>query len=65
MSHSERFHLTGIMGWPIKHSRSPGLHNYWLAQHGLTGTHVPLAIAPEGLERALRALPALASRVSI
>jgi shikimate dehydrogenase len=59
MSHSERFHLTGIIGWPIKHSRSPGLHNYWLAQHGLTGAYVPLSIAPEGLERALRALPAL------
>lgn len=59
MPHSDRFHLTGIMGWPIKHSRSPKLHNYWLSQYGLDGTYVPLAIAPDRLERALRALPAL------
>lgn len=59
MNHPDRFHLAGIMGWPIMHSRSPRLHGYWLAQHGLAGSYVPLAIEPAGLERALRALPAL------
>lgn len=44
------------MGWPIMHSRSPMLHNYWFRQHGLAGTYVPLAIRPEGLAVALRAL---------
>ena len=38
------------------HSRSPKLHNYWFAQHGLTGTYLPLAIHPDGLAAALRAL---------
>jgi shikimate dehydrogenase len=47
------------MGWPIAQSRSPALHNFWLAQHKLKGTYVPLAVPPERLERALRALPAL------
>jgi shikimate dehydrogenase len=41
------------------HSRSPRLHNYWFAQHGLAGAYVPLAIRPEGLEAALRALAPL------
>jgi shikimate dehydrogenase len=59
MSHPERFLLAGLMGWPVMHSRSPQLHNYWLAQHGLAGSYVPLAIKPEGLRTALRALPAL------
>lgn len=59
MNHPDRFHLAGIMGWPIMHSRSPRLHGYWLAQHGLAGSYVPLAIEPAGLEHALRALPAL------
>lgn len=59
MNHTDRFHLAGIIGWPIMHSRSPRLHGYWLAQHGLAGSYVPLAIEPAGLERALRALPAL------
>lgn len=44
------------MGWPVMHSRSPMLHNYWFKQHGLAGTYLPLAIRPEGLAAALRAL---------
>jgi shikimate dehydrogenase len=59
MSHPDRFLLAGVMGWPVMHSRSPKLHNYWFARHGLAGTYVPLAIPPEGLGAALRALPAL------
>jgi shikimate dehydrogenase len=59
MAHPDRFLLTGLMGWPVMHSRSPMLHNYWLKQHGLAGTYVPLAIKAEGLRAALRALPAL------
>ena len=47
------------MGWPVMHSRSPKLHNYWLEKHGLVGVYVPLAIAPERIGAALRALPAL------
>jgi shikimate dehydrogenase len=47
------------MGWPIGHSRSPKLHGYWLQQHGIQGTYVPLAVRPERLEAALRGLPAL------
>lgn len=58
MASSDRIHLAGIMGWPVKHSRSPMLHNYWLKQHGLAGEYVPLAVEPAGLERALRELPA-------
>ena len=59
MSHPDRFLLAGVMGWPIMHSRSPLLHNYWLEKHGLIGRYVPLAIRVERLKPALRALPAL------
>ena len=59
MTHADRFLLAGVMGWPIMHSRSPKLHNYWLAQHGVTGSYLPLAIKADGLGAALRALPAL------
>jgi shikimate dehydrogenase len=59
MSHPDRLLLAGVMGWPVMHSRSPKLHNYWFERYGLAGTYVPLAIQPEGLEKALRALPAL------
>jgi shikimate dehydrogenase len=55
----DRFHLAGVMGWPVMHSRSPALHNYWFRRYGLAGTYVPLAIEPRGLEAALRALAPL------
>jgi len=56
MSHADRFLLAGVMGWPIMHSRSPLMHNYWFQQHRLAGTYVPLAIPPAGLNAALGAL---------
>ncbi len=59
MSHPDKFLLAGVMGWPVMHSRSPLIHNFWFEQHGLAGRYVPLAIRPEGLSAALRALPAL------
>ena len=49
MTHPDRFLLAGVMGFPVMHSRSPRLHNYWLAQHGLAGAYLPLAIKAEGL----------------
>jgi shikimate dehydrogenase len=57
-----RTRLAGIMGWPIAHSRSPALHNFWLDEQGIDGVYVPLAVRPEQLEQALRALPALGFR---
>lgn len=51
--------VAGVMGWPVGHSRSPRLHNYWLARHGIDGAYVPLAVAPENLEHAVRGLSAL------
>ena len=59
MAHPDRFLMAGVMGWPVMHSRSPLLHNYWFKQHGLAGTYVPLAIRPEGLSAALHALQPL------
>jgi shikimate dehydrogenase len=56
---ADRFLLAGVMGWPVMHSRSPTLHGFLMKQQGLAGAYVPLAIQPDGLEGALRALPAL------
>lgn len=59
MAPKDRFLLAGVMGWPVMHSRSPLLHNYWFETHGLAGRYLPFAIQPGRLEAALRALPAL------
>jgi len=56
MTESKRFLLAAVMGWPVMHSRSPLMHNYWFQQLGLAGTYVPLAIEPGKLAPALRAL---------
>ena len=54
-----RFPVAAVLGWPIGHSRSPALHGHWLQRYGIRGAYVPLAVAPETAEAALRALPAL------
>src|SRR5262245_55425734 len=56
MSQADRFLLACVMGWPIAHSRSPLLSNYCVTQAKHAGTYVPLAVKPEGLSAALRAL---------
>ena len=51
--------LAGVIGWPVDHSRSPRLHGYWLDHYGIDGAYIPLAVAPDDLQAALRALPVL------
>ncbi len=50
--------LAGVIGWPVSHSRSPRLHNHWLARHGINGAYVPLPVAPADLPAAVRGLRA-------
>lgn len=59
MTTTPPFLLAGVMGWPVMHSRSPLMHNHWMQQHQMAGAYVPLAIAPEGLEAALKSLKSL------
>ena len=53
------FVLAGVMGWPVAHTRSPAIHNHWIAHHGLEGAYVQLPVHPDRLEAAIRGLPAL------
>ena len=54
--------LAGVVGWPVAHSRSPRLHGYWLAEHGIDGAYLPLAVAPESFAEVLRSLPRMGFR---
>lgn len=54
--------LAGVIGWPVGHSRSPRLHGWWLDRYGVDGAYVPLAVRPEDLADAVRALPKLGFR---
>jgi shikimate dehydrogenase len=50
--------LAGVIGWPVGHSRSPRLHNFWLARHRIDGAYVPLPVRPDSLADAVRGLRA-------
>jgi shikimate dehydrogenase len=51
--------IAGVVGWPVGHSKSPRLHNFWLERYAIDGAYVPLAVAPDDFEAALRGLKAL------
>ena len=36
-----------VVGWPVKHSRSPLIHNYWIEQYKLDAVYRREEIAPE------------------
>jgi shikimate dehydrogenase len=51
--------LAGILGWPVAHSRSPRLHNFWLRHYGINGAYIPLPVKAEHVADAVRALARL------
>ena len=36
-----------VTGFPIKHSRSPLIHGFWLKEHGIEGSYEAIEVAPE------------------
>jgi shikimate dehydrogenase len=46
----------GVIGHPIKHSKSPLIHGHWIAQHDLQGTYQAIDIAPESLQSGVQLL---------
>src|SRR5262245_25913900 len=36
-----------VIGWPIKHSRSPLIHGYWIKRYGLAAEYRREAVSPE------------------
>ena len=45
-----------VIGWPIKHSRSPLIHNYWIKLHKLDGLYERVAVEPKNLTEFIRNL---------
>lgn len=40
-------HRAFVVGYPIKHSRSPLIHGYWLRTLGIAGSYEKVEVAPE------------------
>ena len=45
-----------VTGWPVEHSRSPIIHNYWLKRLGLKGEYVKRACAVDEFPSFLKGL---------
>jgi shikimate dehydrogenase len=50
--------MAGVLGWPVSHSRSPRLHNFWLRRYGIDGAYVPLPTLREDFGTAVQGLRA-------
>lgn len=48
--------LAGVCGWPVHHSLSPVLHNFWLRELGLAGAYVQFAVRPDEAVKAFQSL---------
>jgi shikimate dehydrogenase len=62
MADPQTFGIAGLLGWPVAHSRSPVIHNYWLARYRIPGRYTLFPVPPEKLADALRGLSALRMR---
>jgi shikimate dehydrogenase len=47
-----------IIGWPVEHSRSPLIHNYWLKTYGIAGEYRREAVPPDEFETFVQSLAA-------
>ncbi|MPT23961.1 MAG: shikimate dehydrogenase, partial [Starkeya sp.] len=47
-----------IIGHPVSHSRSPLIHGYWLAQHGIDGSYGVRDVLPSEIDGFLGAFAA-------
>ena len=59
MAENPLFKLAGVMGMPVAQSRSPLIHNHWIAEHGVRGAYGHLPVQPNRVEAAVRGLAAL------
>ena len=62
MADQNTFGIAGLLGWPVAHSRSPVIHNHWLAHYGSPGRYVLFPIPPDKLEAAVRGISVLGLR---
>ncbi len=51
--------LAGVIGFPVGHSLSPALHEYWLRTCDIDGAYIPLAVPSGAFSETLRALSTL------
>lgn len=48
--------IAAVLGWPIEHSRSPLLHNFWLQRYQIDGAYIPLAVKAEDFKAVIQGM---------
>ncbi|MGF1623663.1 MAG: shikimate dehydrogenase [Alphaproteobacteria bacterium] len=51
--------IAGVIGWPVGHSKSPLIHNYWARRYGIDAAYGAFPVAPGRMDEAVRGLAAL------
>jgi shikimate dehydrogenase len=51
-------HAACVIGWPIEHSRSPLIHNYWLKTYRIAGEYRSEAVPPDQFRTFIQSLAA-------
>lgn len=62
MTDDDRPLIAGVCGQPIGQSKSPKLFQYWFNVYGIDGYYSPYLVAPDSLEKTLRAMPKMGLR---
>lgn len=55
-SNSKNFIKAGVIGFPISHSLSPTIHNFYLKKYKINGTYEAFAIPKENFEESIKSL---------
>jgi shikimate dehydrogenase len=55
-SNSKKLIKAGVIGFPISHSLSPTIHNFYLKKHKINGTYEAFAIPNENFEESIKNL---------
>ena len=54
--------LAGVLGYPVRHSKSPLLHNFWIRKYGLDAYYVPLEVSRLDFAEIVNTLPKMGFR---
>ena len=52
----DSFIKAGVIGYPVKHSKSPLLHEHWITRHQKQGAYNAIEVPPEKLENMVQDL---------
>lgn len=49
--------IAGVIGYPVKHSLSPKLHNFWIKRYNFDAVYIPLQVSPDNIKHVVKSLP--------